>query len=569
VLDRGTAAWSEVHVAACRATRVEGRQSDTLLDLRMKCLDRWLDSLGGLASELEKAGDPAHLEGALSGMTAIPPLEPCDDATALQAELPPPDSPADRAEADAIVAEVRALQNARHAGSLAGLKERADVVVARARKLNHPPTLVKALGIRWRLDTMAMNLPAAVAGLREDVEAASRAHDGDEETKAWALQVRLLGRFLGRIDEAKAIMTAARSACARAGDPPLLRAEVLTDEADAYSAAGEVDHALADLAEAQQLLVKLGADQPGSPQAPTLGLIQHSLATTYYTANQLERANTAIHDTIATYDRAYGPETLETAGAWLELAEIERDALHYEAAERAVLRAIHIRETRNGPSTALAAALSVQADITSRLGHPDDAVVLAERAVAMARSAGKDSMYVMLQASLADAYDDAGRKREALATYDEVLAGAGRERMDSINIPNWLVNRGEIARSLGDCKRALDSYAKAREAAEHIDGKDSRFIGSALRGEGFCLHTMGKDADAIAALEAGIAYKTSPSSAQNAIVARGLLGELLVDTGRDRTRGLAMAKDALAKLHELKSKDPLVPRLEAWSKRQP
>src|SRR5262249_25289281 len=44
-LDAYAAGWGDMSVAACRATRVSGTQSDTLLDLRARCLDRRLGEL--------------------------------------------------------------------------------------------------------------------------------------------------------------------------------------------------------------------------------------------------------------------------------------------------------------------------------------------------------------------------------------------------------------------------------------------------------------------------------------------------------------------------------------------
>jgi len=44
-LDAGARGWSDMHVAACRATRIDHSQTDDLLDRRMACLERGRSAL--------------------------------------------------------------------------------------------------------------------------------------------------------------------------------------------------------------------------------------------------------------------------------------------------------------------------------------------------------------------------------------------------------------------------------------------------------------------------------------------------------------------------------------------
>jgi hypothetical protein len=59
-LDAYAAGWVEMYNETCRATRVEGRQSDTLLDLRMGCLERRRALLRGLADVWARRIAPTH-----------------------------------------------------------------------------------------------------------------------------------------------------------------------------------------------------------------------------------------------------------------------------------------------------------------------------------------------------------------------------------------------------------------------------------------------------------------------------------------------------------------------------
>src|SRR5438067_7288574 len=89
VVDR----FRRVHVEACRATRVSGSQSDTMLDLRMRCLDRRFAELEESVALLAAAGGSSGLDRAVAGAVQITPLEGCSDLAALTAAAPLPEQP--------------------------------------------------------------------------------------------------------------------------------------------------------------------------------------------------------------------------------------------------------------------------------------------------------------------------------------------------------------------------------------------------------------------------------------------------------------------------------------------
>src|SRR5262249_9640999 len=78
-----TARWGAPSRAACRAPRAEGRQSDTLMDLRMACLDRRRAVLGALTDLWARGMDAETLGAATDAAAGVPPLADCSDARAL------------------------------------------------------------------------------------------------------------------------------------------------------------------------------------------------------------------------------------------------------------------------------------------------------------------------------------------------------------------------------------------------------------------------------------------------------------------------------------------------------
>src|SRR6185503_11498613 len=129
-LDGWARAWSDMQVASCRATRVTGEQSDTMLDLRQRCLDRRLAGAREVSDLLLAAADPPAIDRAVDRSARLESLAGCADAAALAQTVPPPADPAARSEADRLTAEADAIGVARRAGDHAGLLERATRLVA-------------------------------------------------------------------------------------------------------------------------------------------------------------------------------------------------------------------------------------------------------------------------------------------------------------------------------------------------------------------------------------------------------------------------------------------------------
>ncbi|MBX7081959.1 MAG: tetratricopeptide repeat protein, partial [Nannocystaceae bacterium] len=144
VLDAYAASWRASAVAACEATRVAGHQSDTVLDLRVACLER---RRGELAQTLRLVdqGTPQVRARAAGLVAALPRIAACDDVVALQTELPPPDDPQRAADVAALrerLAHVAAMVRAAdHAGAAA----EADAIVSDAEAVAYPPVLAEAL----------------------------------------------------------------------------------------------------------------------------------------------------------------------------------------------------------------------------------------------------------------------------------------------------------------------------------------------------------------------------------------------------------------------------------------
>src|SRR5208282_4265111 len=102
-------AWIKARHVACEATRVERTQSETMLDLRMVCLESRRRQAAAVVSLFSSADDPI-VTNARATLDALPTVASCGETPQLLAMDPPPRGPEARAELARLDGEVmRAL----------------------------------------------------------------------------------------------------------------------------------------------------------------------------------------------------------------------------------------------------------------------------------------------------------------------------------------------------------------------------------------------------------------------------------------------------------------------------
>jgi len=100
-LDGYAARWIDMSREACLATRVEARQSDSLMDLRMTCLERRRAAFAALINVWMGGMDAETLEHASAAARGLPAIVDCANTAALSERAP---LPSDAAQAATIAA---------------------------------------------------------------------------------------------------------------------------------------------------------------------------------------------------------------------------------------------------------------------------------------------------------------------------------------------------------------------------------------------------------------------------------------------------------------------------------
>jgi hypothetical protein len=144
-------AWTGMHTDACEATRVRGEQTESMLELRMTCLEGRRKELKAL-TDLFANADGDTVGEAVQAAGELQPVAMCGDLPMLTAAVPPPTDAHMRDEVDGLrthLAEARALlQSGKYPAGLAA----ARAVLPHAHEVGYRPLEAEALELTGRLE---------------------------------------------------------------------------------------------------------------------------------------------------------------------------------------------------------------------------------------------------------------------------------------------------------------------------------------------------------------------------------------------------------------------------------
>jgi len=414
-LDSHVAHWNATYRGVCEATRVRGEQSDRLLELRMRCLDRALDRFDVLASALEGPLAPGPRTEAAGAIAQLPQPEACRTIVD-PAELALPADPAQR---DRVLAAERTLDRAWTDYALGRYRDARATVAA----LESATSTLDADGLQATLATLAAAIEARVgepavarARLERALAATAKARAAALEHVVWT---RMLRHELFAGNPARAIEweAFARAAAFRAGldgaELDGIIGEALRDAGQLARARESLNRALASrdpLRQDQRAIiemnlgsVELAMGQPVFAEAafqraldlaraqlgddhPSLALYRDKLADADRARGRIARA-LAHHDAsvalrTAAYseaDRAVATARFHRAETLLEAGQLARAAADLEAAR--AIRAKILGET----SPRLGEIEVAIGDLALARGHLEEALAHYDRARSLDR----------------------------------------------------------------------------------------------------------------------------------------------------------------------------------------
>ncbi len=477
ILDRYASDWTATHLEACQATRLRGEQTETILSLRMICLDRRLHQLAALAN-LFRTADARLVQKSVDAALALPPLSSCD-ASAQSLTVQPPADPKERARIDEVgrqLDEVRALHLG---GEYMRARELAVKAVAAAEQLDYWPTRAEAFHLQGTILEVSGDPQGAEPVLQKAVLAADAARTDLDKVRALIRLVQAEGCGLRKFEDARYYAEVARTVLSGMGSDELefelsfkmgnmllcqgrtaealepyhhaldlvdralgpghpQKGYLLNNLSDSYAVLGRPQDALPLLRQALQIVS--AAKGPGHPDT---AFVHYNLSEALRRTGDTKGAYDAIQQAIGIRIATMGADHSQVADALdrLALALLE-DGLHAEALVECQ-RSLAIREKALGPDHPdVSYSLENLGAALIGVRQPAQAIPHLERAIALRVKEGAgDGDLAEPRFSLARALWDSGkdraRARALAAAARDGYAGAG-QRAEADKVSRWL-----------------------------------------------------------------------------------------------------------------------------------
>jgi tetratricopeptide (TPR) repeat protein/predicted Ser/Thr protein kinase len=498
-LDRYTRDWAAARRRACEATRRRGEQSEDLLDRKMFCLDQKLREVGAL-TDLFTHSDAKIVERAVDAVNALPDLSGCQTGALLE-RVPPPRDPVSRRRVEALQSELAGAKALQRAGKYRDALVRAEALKGRVMAVPFRPLQAEMLFLLGKLHLVLGEYRTSEEELYESVWAAQEVRDAGLEIEGWRELVYNVGLRQARYDEARRLARQAEAALARTGGGPRAEMSLLNTEAVVLTIQGSYRQGVQKLERAQMLSERI------DPGGPGYGILLN-LGGTYRDMGEPEKALPVLRRALGIAERVVGPNHPNVAGLNFNLGLCLSDLGRYEEAARFLERALALRERLLGPDhPELADTLMAIGGNRTQRGHPGLALPILRR---------------------------------ALAVYEVKAPGTPNE---------WAMAHhelGEAARRLGRHAEALEHERQAIRCIEAKMGAGSDYLLLPLETVGALYLDEGRPGLAIPPLEraAAIYERQPPAFLRWSAEIRFLLARALWETGGDRPRALALARQA-------------------------
>jgi tetratricopeptide (TPR) repeat protein len=512
--------WGATYDAVKDATLLRGEQTTTIMDRRLRCLERGREQLQALAEVLSKA-DAAVTQSALDAAYALP--EPASCATSDVATMPAlPSSPELRAR---VLAAERAVSQAAalgYAGEDRQAIELVEKTLPEVRAIPHKRIEAELLLLECTAARKSGDSKVALSSCQQAMLAGARAGDDGLVARAAAGAAYTVSVWLDKPREGEFWTELANSIAERMGHEDALEVDVLHSRIVTSSLLGQADKAV-ELQDRQ----------------------------------------------IAVIEHLYGDRDPRMATAVMNRG-VERILLlnQADAALADFQRAIELLSSLSGPDNPhLSIMYSNAGQALLELGRPQEGKVAYERARALRRDWPKGSLAVVISSGLARAENELDRPAEAVRRATEGLEIAASVGDTSTNMLSLLMERskarakmGDIAGQAEDCARVLAIQTANGPVVSGPAGPDPlRCLGEAELAR-HRLDSALSYLEQSVALDRGFGVEVPYDRA----MAQFALARALRAAGREPARADELARLALDGLRTLRGRDRDIAAVERW-----
>ena len=543
LLDAYTADWLEVYTDACEATHLRREQSDSLLDMRMACLDARLKDLRATTDLLRRA-DGEVVRHAVRAVSSLRPLASCSDAELLLARAPLPGDEATQREIGRLeeaVAKARALRNAGRIQEALPLSRKA---ARESDALGFAPLAAEAYHALGRTQQADSDFAAAAEALLKAVALAEEAHDDERRSMALLDLVWVVGYRQGDFTAGQHWLELAEGVLRRLGEPRRFApdrhhaAAVLDLAAGDYSAAARQARAAVDAR-----IETAGPHHRDTAHAlSTLGRVQ-------YRRGELEAALATFRRIADIRRKLLGENHPELAAVDQSIGEILRSLGRYEEALHPLGKALDaMRQSFGSESPQVATVLTSLGTAHLKLGRFDASLAELSDALEIRRHVYGEGHAAIAKSlnNLALLYRELGRPDQAETLLLEALAI--HEKADGPEHPSTLLTASNLARIELLRKRhrgAEARFRQVRDSALRTLGSDHLTTVMATLGLAEALLSLGRVDTALPLLEETLSVVDRRSfRGEVRAHSRFALARALRLDERDGTRALELARAA-------------------------
>ena len=370
--------FAAIHTDACEATRVRGDQPESLLALRMTCLETRRKELGALTALLQSA-DRELAEKSVEAVGRLSSLGACSDVALLTAPVPLPADAGVRRQVEDVrsrLADVKALIDAARYQQAA---QRTDELLTIAEPLRYDPLRAELLETRADLYNQEGESKHDAELLYQALDLAYAGHD-DARVAQVATELGFASSYwLGHHEEGRHWIGLAKAAIDRLGGSDELEAARARVEAEILINQGKGEDAVAV---GEKALVVF--ERAFGPQTIKVAQMHGTLGAAYYAKGDYAaaRKQDALH--LSILEQLVGVDHPLLAWPLNNLGMAADADGHYDEAERRYRACLALIEKTLGPEhPRVAIALDNLGFTLNELGRPAEALVAFERAVAL------------------------------------------------------------------------------------------------------------------------------------------------------------------------------------------
>ena len=580
--------WLTSHRDACEATAVHHEQSEAVLDLRMRCLDRDLEQLSAVVEVLSES-DVEVLAQAVDAVGELPNPDHCADIDALRRGDRVP-RPVDRDAADAFERQFARAKALRDLGGHKDASSAVHEVVQAARRLAHAPSITRALLLAASIQQEDHQWDQMETTLRQAMMSADRAHDDSLRAQAMISLAELEAQRSPSSPAATEWAQAAGAVIHRVGSPPYLRAAL--EEVHGATARERGDMKTAAEHYATALAMYEAHAEASDPILPKTLL---NLANVQVRSGQLEESRKNTLRALKLQEAYYGPDHPQLSRTINLLASIDVESGRSEEGLAGFRRVLALDRDRYGEShPQVARALNNMGVAFGRLQRLEESLDALLQSLSIMETVlgpndvelwprvenlgnaymqvrqfdkGRGYLQRALSIKLAHLGEDhpevgvtlsnlargaflEGNYEEAERRYQRALAiWRAKDRPNDLHYLTVYAMMGDLEFARGHYQKALRSYQESLGIAVQIVGKDHPAYAYSLAGVGMASARTGEQRAGIAMLQQALALQRKMLSGRGWIE-RTMFALARELSATDPTGATSLAREARASLRE-------------------